>query len=145
MRTQNGFTLLEMMLSVAMMMLLLGISLPIYRSYHVNTDLASAKSVVSTVLLQAKTQALAGELDDDWGVVVEPGTVTLFKGDSFASRDAAFDISTRISSSLAIAGISEIYFEKVTGVPSASGQIELINQINRQAVITISDVGIISD
>jgi prepilin-type N-terminal cleavage/methylation domain-containing protein len=54
MKQQAGFTLLEMLLSVTIIGMLVGISMPFYESFVRRNDLAIATQTVSTMLRRAE-------------------------------------------------------------------------------------------
>src|SRR3990167_215238 len=88
--SKEGFTLLEVLMSVAIIGLLAGISIPVYRSLKIRSDLDIAVSVLISNLRRAQVLSQATQANLEWGVNLSPGFVTLFGGESFSLRDPDF-------------------------------------------------------
>ena len=143
MRRQKGFTLIEMLLSVGIISLLVGISLPIYVSFQTRNDLeVTAQSIVS-MLRRAQTYARNGNNDSTWGVAIQAGNATLFKGGSFAARDNTYDETTAISSATSVSGLGEVVFAKLSAAPSTTGSVTLTAGSNDIRTITINGKGMV--
>lgn len=117
----SGFTLLEMLLVVAVMALALGTILPISSSLFARNNLAVAQSQTVSALRRAQTLSQAMDGDASWGVRVATGTVTVFKGLTYATREIISDDTLTISSGVTATGLTEVTFAKLSGLPSASG------------------------
>lgn len=139
-----GFTLMEGLLSIAVIAIIGGISIPIYQSFQVRNDLDIA--IVSTVQTLRRAQVLAQAVDGDtsWGISVLSGSIILFKGASYAARDTAFDEVFEVPASITPSGLSEIVFTKFTGLPQTTGTITLTSNANETRTITINTKGIVS-
>ncbi|MEK7153508.1 MAG: type II secretion system protein [Patescibacteria group bacterium] len=140
---QRGFTLVEALLSVAIIGLLVGMSLPIYQSFQTRNDLDITTQSVADMLRRAQTYARGVSGDSQWGVAIQSGAATLFKGASFAARDAAYDEATIIPSTTNVSGVSEVLFSKLAGAPSTTGSITLTSS-NDTRVVTINAKGMVS-
>ena len=57
MRRQAGFTLMEVLLSMAIISILVGLSMPFYESFVRRNDLGLATQTVSAMLRRAETYA----------------------------------------------------------------------------------------
>ena len=142
--TQKGFTLLEVLLSLAAIALISGISIPLYQSFQVRNDLDIAATTYAQSLRRAQILAQAMDGDIAWGVYMTSGSITLFRGISYVSRDSNFDEVFEIPASITPSGISEIIFTKFTGLPQTTGSVTLTSTINETRVITINARGTIS-
>ncbi len=140
----RGFTLLEMLLSVAILALLAGLGAPIYQSFQVRDDLDIAANTIAGSLRRAQvlSQAVAG--DTSWGLSVQSGAITLFRGASYASRSANFDEVFDLPGSIVPSGISEIVYDKFTGEPQVTGTVTLTSNANEIRNITINEKGTIT-
>ncbi len=107
-------TLVELILVIGLIAAVVFIYLPYLRSFQQANDLNVAVETVKQGVSRAQARALAGEEDSGWGVKIENGKATIFKGSGFAGRDASFDEVYRLPG-LAVLGQSEIVFEKLTG------------------------------
>jgi prepilin-type N-terminal cleavage/methylation domain-containing protein len=145
MASERGFSLVEMLLSVVIISLLVGLSLPIYRSFTSRNDLDLTTQNVAQMLRRAQTYARGVKGDSQWGVRVSSGSAVLFKGSSYTARDANFDETTAIQAPIAVSGLSDIVFTKLAAVPSATGTIVLSDaNINDTRTVIINAEGMVS-
>jgi type II secretory pathway pseudopilin PulG len=151
-RRQAGFTLLEALLSVSLISIAVGISLPVYQGFQWRTDLEVNTQSVAEAFRRAQTFSRASYGDSQWGVKILPGTgVVLFKGSLYSSRDAAYDETIPITSpvTLTIGGAmspgNETVFTKVTGIPSNTGTVTLtFPRGNDVRTVTLNAAGMVS-
>ncbi|MEK7607276.1 MAG: type II secretion system protein [Patescibacteria group bacterium] len=137
-----GFTLLEVLLSVAILSLLAGIGAPIFQSFQTRNALDITATEIAQNIRRAQALSRASEGDTTWGAFIQNGQVTLFKGASFATRDTDYDETIDLSSSITPSGVSEIVFSKLTGLPSATGTITLTSNTNETRNIIINAQGV---
>lgn len=142
-QTNHGFTLLELLLSVAVISALAGLSLPVYRTLLSKNDLDIAAN--STVSSLRRGQVLSQAVDGDttWGVKVQSGSIVLFKGASYAARDTAFDETFDVPTSIGISGTTEYVFSKLTGLPQATGTVNLSSESDARTV-TLNSKGMVN-
>lgn len=140
---QKGFTLLEVMLSIAAIMIIVGISIPIYQLFQVRNDLdiATVEIAQSARRAQALSQAVDGDIS--WGIKIQSGSIVVFKGASYAVRDTTFDEVFEVPASITPSGISEVVFAKFTGLPETTGTITLTSNTNETRNIIINQKGMI--
>src|SRR5688500_3965785 len=147
---ERGFTLIEVLMSVVIIGMLVGMSLPIYQSFQTRNDLAIATEGVAGMLRRAQTYArgMSNTIQNDtalWGVHVEVGSATLFKGASYAARDTSLDEVMSIPATFSVAA-SDVRFSKMYGLPTATGTVATIttNNTNDSRTITINAKGMVS-
>jgi prepilin-type N-terminal cleavage/methylation domain-containing protein len=140
---QEGFTLVEMLLSVAILSLLVGLSLPVYETFVRRNDLDITTQNVVSAFRRAATNARAVSGDSVWGVAVQSSAVTLFKGSSYASRDTGYDEVVSIPGSIGTSGVTEITFAKLTGAPSATGTVTLASTTNDTRAVAVNAEGMV--
>ena len=143
-KNNAGFTLIEMMLSVAVIAIIGGISVPIYQSFQVRNDLDIAAVTTAQSLRRAQVLAEAVDGDTSWGVEIQSGNITVFKGVSYASRDTNYDEVSDVPTSITSSGLSEVVFTKFTGLPASTGTITLTSNANETRTITINAKGMAS-
>lgn len=133
-KLNSGFTLLELLLSVAIISLLAGFSLPVYRTLLSKNDLDIA--VVTTAQSLRRAQMLAQAVDGDttWGVKAQSGSLVIFKGVSFSGRDSNFDETFTVPTTIGLSGVTEITFAKMTGLPISTGTLTLTSESDSKTV-----------
>jgi prepilin-type N-terminal cleavage/methylation domain-containing protein len=140
----KGFTLVEMLLSVGIITLLVGVSLPVYAGFVSSNDLDLTTQNIASALRRAQEYARGVSGDSQWGVAVQPNQAVLFKGATYATRTAGFDEPTTISSTVTPSGLTEIDFSKLSAAPSTTGSITLTSSTTGGVrVITINAKGTI--
>jgi prepilin-type N-terminal cleavage/methylation domain-containing protein len=140
----HGFTLIEAILVVAMIGILTGISVPLSQNFQNRNELDIAANATAQSLRRARvlSQSVAG--DTSWGVKIQTGSVVMFKGASYATRDTTFDETFTIPSNLTISNLSEVVFTKFTGLPQSTGTTTITSLQNESKNITINSQGRIS-
>lgn len=143
-KAEQGFTLLEAMLSVIMIGILVGIFVPIDQLIQVRNDLDIATVTVAQSTRRAQTLSQAVDGDASWGVNIQSGSITIFKGTSYAARDTTFDEVFEVPTSITPSGLSEIVFAKFTGLPTTTGTTTFTSNANETRIITINAKGMVS-
>ncbi len=122
---KNGFTLIEILISLAAVMLLGSIALVSFRASRNVRELSTGSQNIMQVLRRAQEQTLAGQNNSSWGVHVEPNKLVLFEGTDYGASTNKTDYP--VSSLLEIANISlagggsDIVFKRVTGDTDNNG------------------------
>ena len=140
----SGFTLLEVLLSLAAIAVISGIAVPVYQSFQMRNDLDIATVEIAQSLRRAQTLAQAVDGDISWGIKIQSGSITLFKGANYAARDTAFDELFDLPANITPSGISEIVFTKFTGLPQTTGTATLTSNNNETRTITINSKGMVN-
>lgn len=133
-----------MMLSVVVIGIIAGISIPVYELFQVRNDLDIATVEIAQTLRRGQVLAQAVDGDSMWGVSVQLGSITLFKGVSYIARDSSFDEVFDIPTSITSSGVTEVVFTKFTGLPQTIGTITLISNVNETRTIAINTKGMVS-
>ena len=132
---KKGFTLIEILVIIGIMVILVALAIPSYRFFQKESDLNnSAEEIINTLRL-AQNKTLASEEASKYGVyfdaVSTPNQYTLFKGENYASRDSSFDEIHKLSSFLEIyeislaGGGSEVVFDRISGTTSQFGSMSI--------------------
>lgn len=140
---QRGFTLIELLLSVTILTLLVGLSLPVYESFVRRNDLDITTQTAVSVIRRAQTYARGVNEDSVWGVRFQASDISLFKGANYVTRDTNFDETLPLPSSMTISGTSEITFAKLTGMPSQTSTITLESSTNDTRTVTVNAEGMV--
>lgn len=133
-KLNKGFTLLELLLSIALISVLAGFSLPVYRTLIKKNDLDIAANSIVASLRRAQILSQAVDGDITWGVKVQSGSIVVFKGASYATRDTAYDEIFDVPTSIGIGGTGEYVFAKMTGLPQSTGTTTLTSESDTRTV-----------
>lgn len=140
----RGFTLLEVLLVVSMITVLAGIMIPVYQNFQVKNDLDIAANSVASSFHRAKTLATASEGDSQWGVRVQSGSITVFRGTSYAGRNSAFDEIFTVPTTITPSGLGEVVFDRLTGTALSTGTVTLTALTGRVRTVAITAKGAVS-
>ncbi len=143
MNRSAGFTLLEVLLSVTIIGILLGLSVPVYETFVRRNDLDITTQSIAVMLRRAEVYARSVKSDNAWGVAIQSGVVTLFQGTNFAGRDTAFDETLTLPGTVTPSGLSEVQFAKFTALPNTTGNITLTSTETSIRTININAKGTI--
>lgn len=141
---ETGFTLLEVILFIALIGILAGTFFSVFTNFQITTDLDLASLSLVQSLRRAQFLAQGVFQDSDWGVKTESERITIFKGASFSGRDASQDEIIDFPSALEVSGNTEIVFEKLSGEPDLTGLITLSTTSGTNREISLNEKGTIS-
>lgn len=136
MHKSHGFTLAELLITIAIAAIVGALVATSYRSYQIRSNLDVAATQTTQALQRTQLRAQSGEEVAAWGYDVESGTI--FLGTDYATRDAAFDETVPLPSGITVSGITEVYYTPLYGVPSIAGDIILTTSNGDERRITIS-------
>lgn len=142
-KANKGFTLIEVVLSMAIIILIFGIAAPVYQDYQIRNGMDTNVNAIIENLRRAQILSMAVDGDSNWGVNILNNQITLFKGTSFATRDTTFDEASDMLSVISPSGLDEIIFSKLNGLPNTTGGINLSASGNTRT-ITINEKGILT-
>ncbi len=136
-----GFTILEVMLAIALITVIAGIGIPVYQTFQVKNDLDVTVNIWTQTIARAEVLSQGVDGDTTWGVKVQSGNIILFKGASFATRDVDFDESFDVPTSITASGLTEIVFNKFSGFPQSTGTTTFDSTIGESRTVTINSKG----
>lgn len=142
-RNEKGVSLVEVLMAISIISILLGISVSGYFYYKKNSGLNLSLQQTANMIRRAKSNAVSGSSDSQWGVNIEKKKVTVFKGGSFSGRNSSFDEVVQINGVSGVSGSTSIIFAKFTGLPSSSGSVTLQSGSQNKS-IQINEAGIVS-
>ena len=141
----DGFTLLEVLLSVGMMAILAGIGAPIYARSQTKNDLDTSVQIWVESLRRATVLAAGVDGDSTWGVAFTSGAITVFRGASYAARDTNYDEVFPIPTTISASGLTEVVMTKLTGYPGTTGTTTVgSSALTDTAGVTINSKGMVS-
>lgn len=143
-RKQAGFTLLEMLLVVALVAILAAASTPVLQSFLNRNELDIATNVMADKVYRAGVLARGVSGDSAWGVYATSSQIVLFQGSSYAARNTSFDEVTTIASSITLGGSSEYVFSKMTGDPVSVGTTTFTSINNETRTVVVGERGVVN-
>jgi len=141
--TKRGFTFIELLIVIAIITVLLGLSVPVGINFYRKQQLDTVTNGIVQALRRAQLKAMS-QADYSFGVYVDngyAGEYILFRGDSYGASDD--QESFNVPSSFSFSGLSEIVFSELKGIPSATGSI-VFTSGNNIGTIYINEFGKIS-
>ncbi|MBZ9569857.1 prepilin-type N-terminal cleavage/methylation domain-containing protein [Patescibacteria group bacterium] len=133
-KIKKGFTLVELLVIVGILVILAAISAPALRFFQRESDLANSTEEIINTLRFAQNKTLASEGASQYGVYFDsttsPHQYTLFKGTDFASRDSSSDEIHKLPKvvefyEINLDGGNEAVFDRVTGETGQPGNVSL--------------------
>jgi Tfp pilus assembly protein FimT len=120
-----------------------------------STHLDTSESRIVQHLRLAQTRSISRFQDSAWGVKFDKdysGTddrIILFKGSTYATRDATWDSAINIENIISLDNISftgggtDMVFTQVTGATATFGSVQVIDSKSNSNTITINSYGVI--
>ena len=141
---QRGFTLMEVLLSVSIIGILVGLSAPVYETFVRRNDLDLATQNIAATLRRAQLYARNGNYDAAWSVEIQSGTVTLFQGTNFGGRNTNYDETYTMPGTVTPSGTGEVQFAQFTADPTpTSSTITLTSTTSSVRTITVNAQGMV--
>lgn len=144
MKFVQGFTIVEVLLSVVLLSMIAGMSIPLSRVFLDRNELDQTTVTLAQTFRRAQSMAIAQDGDSAWGVKVTSSSILLFKGSSYATRDQLLDESTSIAPSIVFTGLSEVVFQKGSGLPTATGTSTFTSHGDEIRNVTINQKGMVN-
>lgn len=121
---------MEVLISMAIMGILMAIGTSFFLDLSNNQSLEAETSSLLSQIEKARMNSLNSKNNSEFGVKFASSTATLFEGIVYDAWDASNEVYTLGSKTEIYAinlsgGATSIYFEKITGKPSATGTVVL--------------------
>lgn len=143
MSRERGFTLVELLLTVVIIGVIVGVTAPLYNTFLGRNDLDITQQQIVSALRRAQTYARGVNGDSVWSVEVQSAAVTLFKGATFASRDTSFDEVITLPANLTASGLGEVQFAKLSAAPNTTGTITLTTNTGEVKTVVLNAKGMV--
>lgn len=143
----RGFTLLEILISVAILAIVATMFVGVFGGWRASGDLEDARSNIIGMLKDARSKTLASESNAAYGVHFETLKTVLFKGAVYNALDPAnknyiLPSSAEISNINLTGGAVDTVFTRLLGTTTASGTITIESKRDQNTrVITIFATG----
>ncbi|MFA5080492.1 MAG: prepilin-type N-terminal cleavage/methylation domain-containing protein [Candidatus Paceibacterota bacterium] len=123
----KGFTIIELLLTIAMVVILVGITIPFYSQFSKNNLQIDSGAVIDSIRT-AEMSAITQKNNSGWGIHFQSGKIIIFKGNSFEMREISFDEEINISDNYVFSGLNDVFFSPFNGIPDKIGVIIMENQ-----------------
>jgi type II secretory pathway pseudopilin PulG len=135
--------MVEVTLSLSILLIIFTMTIPAYRAFMVRNDLDTATMSLVENLRRAQILSQVTDGDSSWGIHVATGSILLYKGVNYVSRDQAYDEDTSVSASIVFSGLNDVLFSKQTGMPQSTGTTTLTSTTNEVRNVTINQKGMV--
>jgi len=138
----KGFTFIEIILSIALLGILAAVAIPVGYEIQSRNEIDVARLLIAENFRNAETNARAVSGDSSWGVYIDTGMISLYRGSSYAAR--VYEEVTEISSAISISGMQEVVFNKFTGEPVSTGTTTISSSRGGVRSIGVNEKGTIN-
>lgn len=143
-RIRGGFTFVEVLVVIALLIGITGLAIPFYQSFQVGSQLDNTTQELNQTLRRAQAKAMAAEDFSAFGVHFETGSFTIFKGVSYIPGDIMNEVILYPSVITITPAIgSDAVFSSVSGETVNAGTIIITATNGASRTIIINDLGVI--
>ncbi|MFA6552960.1 MAG: GspH/FimT family pseudopilin [Patescibacteria group bacterium] len=141
----GGFSLIELLIVIGVLVLVAGLSIPFYQSFQVSSNLDNTTGEVTSALRRVQGMAMGSQQWSPWGIHLESRRYILFAGAAYAAGDPTNEVFT-IPQNITISTTTgtDIIFSRVKGETSNTGTVTLRSSNNESSTLTINSQGIIN-
>lgn len=137
-----GITIVETIIVVAVIAILGATTYPVGIGFLQRNELRNKTNELVAAHRTAQVNSMSGKENTTWGVNVDASQITMFKGLTYATRDAAFDQTNDIPSQIIITQ-DEVVFSLITGNPDSTATYVVSSDTDSNTV-TVNEVGIVN-
>lgn len=151
----SGFTLLEILISVAIVVIIASTAIPIYREFQTRNDVDIAQQTFIQAARRAQQLAQSGDSNTSWGVRYQTGAITIYREDTdltsptvtYTTRNTGADETLVVASSVTPSGRDEMNFNMLSGSLASSpgvGTLTLTSASGETRSVTVNAKGMLS-
>lgn len=141
---QKGFSILELLLTMALLAIIGGLAIPVSLQYLRRNDIWQTSSYLANAYRRAQVLSQSIDGNETWGVKAQTSSIVVFRGSSYANRNTNFDETTIIADNISFSGMTETVFSRVYGLPSIYGTTSISNFYNQTSSIYLNAKGFVS-
>lgn len=138
-RWQFGFTLLELVLVIAIITTLGALSSVFYTGFLSQNAVANTQNQLLGSIRKAQFYSMIGKGNSTWGIHYGSGTITLFKGTTYSSRDPSYDETFSYNTTTAITGGNDITFNRLSGSIASATAITISSNTSTKQILINSE------
>jgi len=148
---ERGYTLMEILISIAVLLILVGLGVINYHSVGSKNELNSSGQEIVSILRLAQSKTLGSKKESQYGVYFstssDPHRYILFQGPDYVSRATSSDVIYELSEELEfykinLGGDHQVVFEYLTGNPEQNGEIGLrLKDSSKTKLIKVKESG----
>jgi Tfp pilus assembly protein FimT len=143
--TNQGITLLEIILTISLSSVLVLMVVPVYNNLQLFSQLNENRNLLVQELRFLREKSIARQDDSYYGIKLTNNSYVLYKGDSYNLRDQAYDRVIGLKPLILNWDLEnnsdEIIFSKGSGKPNTTGFIFLKNVHGTEKMIQINQIG----
>lgn len=140
---QSGLTFIELLLIMALISTISAMTPIFYSRFLLQNAVINTQNQLSGSLRKAQIYSMLGKQGSAWSVNYSSNTITLFKGTSFASRNASFDEKFNVNPNVSVSE-TNISFARITGIPTPLTASITISSGNNSKTITVNSQGVVT-
>lgn len=135
-----GFTFLELLIVLGLGVIIAVFTIPVGLNFYKLQVLDDTSEDILQVVRRAHHQAFFQKLDSNFGVKFFSDSYVLFQGNSYDTRVLSEDEFFSLPAGMSPSGMSEVVFEKLSGIPTTTGSLTLTSDGNTR-ILTINVQG----
>lgn len=140
----KGFSIVEMLVAVSILVIIAALSVSVFSRISNGSSLEKESQIILSMVTKARTESINSVNDTTHGIKFTGSSVALFRGTTYSvsNVESVYNLqSTTLSNISLTGGVSELYFKKLTGNPSASGSVT-VSTGDTSKIMTIYGTGL---
>lgn len=133
----EGLTLIELLLMIALLAVIAGVTTPILGRTLLSFQVQSSEDRVLGALYKAQVYSMHHRLGAQWGVCVSGGNLRLFAG---SCASPTYAENWPVPSGVTISGLSSVTYGIYRGEPSSTPTISIVSDLGTRQ-ISINRIG----
>ena len=145
---KDGFTIVELLIVIAITIIVAVVTIPVYGNLQASSQLNETSSQLIQIIRMAQLRSMSRLNNNRHGVKIEPDSFVIYQGDSYATRNIAYDLVTNLDDILSLSSNltgDEINFSLGLGKPNSFGTITLTHGLKNTKQIVINSLGLVEE